>query len=227
MNRRTVILGALIAVGMVALWWVFVFSPKSGELGDAKEAVSEAQRRGQTLAAQANQLRDLEKRSPQLEAQLARYSAAIPEQPNQSDFISGLNDIADASGITWQSVTMQEPTQTNPGEPPTIQVQISLDGGFFQTLDYLNRLEDLDRLVVVDSVTINGGDSGSGGAGASSPTGGLTTRGSGELTTALNARIFSQTTLDSSSANASGDGATNGSTGANNGGAPNHGEVAN
>jgi Tfp pilus assembly protein PilO len=230
MNRRTVILGALIAVGMVALWWVFVFSPKSGELGDAKEAVSEAQKRGQTLVAQANQLRDLEKRSPQLEAQLAKYSAAIPEKPNQSDFISGLNDIADASGITWQSVTMQEPTQTNPGEPPTIQVQISLDGGFFQTLDYLNRLEDLDRLVVVDSVTINGGEgsSGSGNASASSPTGGLTTKGSGELTTALNARIFSQTTLDSSGANASaGDGSTNGSTGANNGGAPNSGEVAN
>jgi Tfp pilus assembly protein PilO len=231
MNRRTVILGALIAVGVVALWWMFVFSPKSSDLGDAKDAVSEAQRRGQTLAAQANQLRDLEKRSPQLEAQLAKYAAAIPEQPNQSNFISGLNDIADASGITWQSVTMQEPTQTNPGEPPTIQVQISLDGGFFQTLDYLNRLEDLDRLVVVDSVTINGGEGSSGsgsGGGSSTPTGGLTTKGSGDLTTALNARIFSQSTLDSSSANGSaGDGSTNGSSGSNNGGAPNSGEVAN
>jgi Tfp pilus assembly protein PilO len=229
MNRRTVILGALIAVGVVALWWVLVFSPKSGDLSDAKDALSEAQRRGQTLAAQANQLRDLEKRSPQIEAQLAKYSAAIPEQPNQSDFISGLNDIADASGITWQSVTMQEPAQANPGEPPTIQVQISLDGGFFQTLDYLNRLEDLDRLVVVDSVTMNGGEGGSGGSGgSSSPSSGLTTKGSGELTTALKARIFSQTTLDSSGANGSaGTGSTSSPSGSNNGGAPNSGEVAN
>jgi Tfp pilus assembly protein PilO len=226
MNRRTVILGALIGVGIVALWWVLVFSPKGNDLNDAKDALNDAQRRGQTLTAQRNQLRDLEQRSPQIEAQLAKYSAAIPEQPNQSDFISGLNDIADSSGITWQSVTMQEPAQTNPGQPPTIQVQISLDGGFFQTLDYLNRLEDLDRLVVVDAITINGGEGDSASGGGSSPSSGLTTKGSGELTTSLNARIFSQTTLDTGgSGSGSGSGTTSPS--GSNGGAPSSGEVAN
>jgi len=229
MNRRTVILGGLIGVGILALWWVLVFSPKNSDLSDAKDALNDAQRRGQTLTAQRNQLRDLEQRSPQIEAQLAKYSAAIPEKPNQSDFISGLNDIADESGITWQSVTMQEPTQTTPGQPPTIQVQISLDGGFFQTLDYLNRLEDLDRLVVVDSITINGAadsGSGSGSAAGSSPSAGLTTKGSGELTTSLNARIFSQTTLDTGSAG-SGSGTGSSAPSGTNGAAPTNGAVAN
>jgi Tfp pilus assembly protein PilO len=195
MNRRAVIFGALAVIGIVALWWVFVFSPMGDDLDEARADLEAAERKGQTLAAERNQLQDLQDRSPEIEAQLATLSAAIPESPNQADFISGLNDIADESGITWQSVTMQEPTQTTPGEPPTIGVAISIEGGFFQALDYLNRLEDLDRLVVVDSVTVNSQDSGAGGGSATDPDSGLTT-GSGDLAVTLNARIFSQSTLD-------------------------------
>jgi Tfp pilus assembly protein PilO len=198
-NRRAVVFGALAVIGIVALWWVFVFSPMGDELDDARADLETAERRGQTLAAERNQLQDLQDRSPEIEAQLGTLSAAIPESPNQADFISGLNDIADQSGITWQSVTMQEPTQATPGEPPTIGVAISIEGGFFQALDYLNRLEDLDRLVVVDGVTINSQDSGTGSGSPSDPDSGLTT-GTGDLAMTLNARIFSQSTLDAAPA---------------------------
>jgi Tfp pilus assembly protein PilO len=213
LNRRAVIFGALIAIGVVALWWVFLFAPKGNDLNDARDQLDDAQSQGQTLTAQRNQLRDLQQRSPEIEADLGRLSAAIPDSPNQADFISGLNDIADESGITWQSVTMQEPTEATPGEPPTIAVQISIEGGFFQTLDYLNRLEDLERVVVVDSVTINSAEA----AGATDPDTGLTTSGSGDLATSLNARIFSQSTLDTA-ATPSGSGTKNGGgSGADNG----------
>jgi Tfp pilus assembly protein PilO len=211
-NRRAVVLGALAAVGVVALWWVFVFSPKGNDLNDARDDLDRAKRQTQTLNAQLKQLEDLQERSPQTEAELGRLSAAIPAQPNQADFLSGLNDIADQSGITWQSVTMQEPTDATPGLPPTIAVQISIEGGFFQALDYINRLEDLERLVVVDSVTINSSDSSaanSGGA-AAGPGSGLTTSGSGELSVSLNARIFSQTTLDTAPSGTTPSGSTNG-----------------
>jgi Tfp pilus assembly protein PilO len=213
MNRRAIVFGALALVGVIALWWVFVFSPMGDELDDARQDLTAAERKGQTLAAERNQLQDLQDRSPEIEAQLGTLSAAIPESPNQADFISGLNDIADESGITWQSVTMQEPTQTTPGDPPTIAVAISIEGGFFQALDYLNRLEDLDRLVVVDSVGITSQDSGTGGDSASDPDSGLTT-GTGDLALTLNARIFSQSTLDTAPTT-TGDGTTSGDSGDN------------
>jgi Tfp pilus assembly protein PilO len=189
MNRRAVVLAGVAVVGIVLLWWVFVFAPLGNDLDDERDRLDEAQRQGQTLTAQRNQLRDLQERSPEIEAQLGRLSAAIPETANQADFISGLNDIADDSGITWQSVTMQEPTTATPGEPPTISVQISIEGGYFQALDYLNRLEDLERLVVVDNVTMSGSE------GETDPGSGLTT-GGGDLAVSLNARIFTQSTLD-------------------------------
>jgi Tfp pilus assembly protein PilO len=215
-NRRTVILGALAAIGVVALWWVFLYSPKGKDLNDARRQLSEATRQTQTLTAQLKQLQDLQQNNPKTEAELARFAAAIPAQPNQADFISGLNDIANQSGITWQSVTMQEPTAVTPGAPASIAVQITLQGGFFQTLDYLNRLEKLQRLVVVDSVTINSSKSGTSTTGPSS---GLTTTGSGDLSVSLNARIFSQSTLDNAPSGSTPSGSTNGG----GSGAPNNG----
>jgi Tfp pilus assembly protein PilO len=212
MNRRGIVFGALIAIGIVALWWVLLYSPKGNDLNGARDDLDNAQRQGQTLTAERNQLRDLQQRSPEIEAQLGKLSAAIPEGPNQADFISGLNDIADESGISWQSVTMQEPAPGTAGQPPTSVVQIAIEGGFFQTLDYLNRLEDLDRLVVVDTVTING----AGENASTSPGTGLTSRRSGDLSTSLNARIFSQTTLDTT-ATTSGGASTNNGSGSDNG----------
>lgn len=192
-NRRAVVFGAIAVVAVLALWWVFIFAPKGHDLNNAKDDLATAQHDAQTLQAQLNQLKDLHDRSPQIEAQLGKLSAAIPEQPDQASFISGLNDIADSSGITWQSVTMQTPT-TTPGAPETLGVQIQIQGGFFQVLDYFNRLEDLDRLVVVDSVNVTSG----GGSGSSTKSSGGTTVTTGgtsrnaALTATLNARIFSQ-----------------------------------
>ena len=200
MNRRTVLFGAVLVIGIVALWWVFLYSPKAKDLSDAHDQRDEAERQTQTLNAELAQLRDLHRRSPETEAQLGKLAAAIPESPNQSDFITGLDAIAEDSGISWQSVTMSEPTIATGGAPPAIATQIKIGGGFFQVTDYLNRLEELDRLVVVDHVTINseGGGSGSGSSsrsGSGSSEGGVTS-GDGELGVTLNARIFSQTTLD-------------------------------
>ncbi len=205
MNRRILLLGVVGALAVVALWWVVIFSPKSSDLHDARNTLSSARTSGETLQAQLTQLKGLAARSTQTEAELGKLSAAIPKTPNQASFITGLNDIADASGITWQSVTMQPPAASAGGAPETIVVQIQIQGGFFQALDYMNRLEDLDRLVVVDGVNV----ANKAGTVAKSASGGVT-GGSSELTATLNARIFAQNTTGSTaSSGATTSGGTN------------------
>ncbi|MCU1426932.1 MAG: Tfp pilus assembly protein PilO [Actinomycetia bacterium] len=198
MNRRAVLLAVVGVVGVVALWWVFIFSPKADSLSKARENLSTARTQAQSLQAKLNQLKDLQRRSTQIEAQLGKLTAAIPKTPNQADFISGLNDIADQSGITWQSVTMSQPAASTPGSPDTITVQIQIQGGFFQALDYMNRLENLGRLVVVDGVNVAGTPSSTTGTtgGGSTGSGSGVTAGSGDLTVTMNSRIFSQNAID-------------------------------
>jgi Tfp pilus assembly protein PilO len=192
MNRRTVFLGGFAAIGVIALWWVFLFSPLGADLDDSRDELDDVRRDGIELNAELGQLRDLAARGPEIAAQLDELAAAIPNDAEQAAVVAGLNQLAQDAGITWQSVTMQEPTAAAPGQPPTIPLQIAIQGGYAQVVDYLDRLEELERLVVVDGVTVNGGGEGGSEGGSA---GGLTA--STELSISLNARIFSQRTLDS------------------------------
>jgi Tfp pilus assembly protein PilO len=188
MNRRATFLGVVAAIAIVGLWYVMVFSPKGKDLNDARDALDAAKRDNQTLTAQLHQLQQLERDRPKTAAQLSKLQAAIPDNVNQSDFITAVNSIATDSGISWQSVTMAEPVAVAGAVPPTITVQIKIGGGFHQVLDYLSRLETLDRLNTVDHVTINGGEN-------TSTTQGIT-QVDKDLSVTLTVRIFSQTTLD-------------------------------
>jgi Tfp pilus assembly protein PilO len=188
MNRRATFLGVVAAIAIVGLWYVMVFSPKGKDLNDARDALGAAKRDNQTLTAQLDQLQQLERDRPKTAAQLAKLQAAIPKDVNQSEFITAVNNIATDSGISWQSVTMAEPVAAPGATPPTITVQIKIGGGFHQVLDYLSRLETLDRLNTVDHVTVNGGEN-------ANATQGIT-QVDKDLSVTLTVRIFSQTTLD-------------------------------
>jgi Tfp pilus assembly protein PilO len=188
MNRRATFLGVVLTLAIVGLWYFFAFSPKGKDLSDARDALDAAKRDNQTLTTQLHQLQELERNRPKTAAQLARLRAAIPDGPNQSDFITSVNQIATDSGISWQSVSMEEPAAAAGGIPPTITAQIKIGGGFQQVVDYLTRLEKLDRLNTVDHVTINEGEDTAGAKGL--------TQASKDLSVSLTVRIFSQVTLD-------------------------------
>jgi Tfp pilus assembly protein PilO len=194
MNRRVTLFGVVAMVAVIALWWVVIYSPTGKQLSDQHSNLANAQRQGQQLQAQLSQLQDIAAKGPQMQAQLGHLSAAVPQTADQADFIASLNDVASASGITWQSVTFSPPTgATSGGSVPAIPVQIQVKGGFFQVTDYLTRLETMDRLVVVDGVQIASSSSGTSAGRAS----GLTSS-TGELTVTLNSRIFSQSSVGAS-----------------------------
>jgi Tfp pilus assembly protein PilO len=71
--------------------------------------------------------------------------------------------------------------------PSEIQVAIDIKGGYFQVLDFLNRIDDLTRIVVVDAVALS--------PGGSDDTSGTAT-GSDELTASITARMFTTTAAE-------------------------------
>lgn len=181
MNRRTMVFGALIAVVIVALWWVLVYSPRGDDLDVARDDVAAAERDQQGLRAQLAQLEDIAANGPAIDAELARLTDLVPSSPDLAGFILGANQLAIESGIDWLSIAPSPPSASGPGLG-TISLAVQIEGGFFQVLDYLNRVEDFDRLVVIDSVQL-------------SPTGGTDTEGvsvvgATRLSAGLNGRMF-------------------------------------
>jgi Tfp pilus assembly protein PilO len=184
MRSRVAIVGVLVGVVVLLLWNLLIFAPKGRDLSAAKKEAQAAQQVEAQLTQTLRALQEISKNGPEIAAKLDRLSAAVPTAPDLDGFILSANQIAVQSGIDWLSVS---PSVAQPGTsgPSVIPLTMSIQGGFFQVLDYLNRLEDLGRLVIVDSINVTA--AGAEGAGA---TGTATSSGAPALSVTLTGRMF-------------------------------------
>jgi Tfp pilus assembly protein PilO len=155
MKRFLPFIAAGAAVLIVIVWYVALYSPKNSDLSKAHADLTAAQGSQQNLKAQLSNLRGLESNRTKQQAVLQKLSAAVPPTPDLASFILEANDIATQSGVNWLQVSPGLPSAASGGGPTSINLSMQLEGGFYQVYDYLNRLETLQRLVIVDSVNIN------------------------------------------------------------------------
>lgn len=191
MSRRATIILCVAGIAMVVVWWLFVYSPMGDDISETNDAIDKAELEQDALEAELASLEEIEANGPEIDAELARLTAAIPTNPDLAAFIVGANDLAVESGLTWLSVSPSEPASGGPASPTTVTLTMELNGGFFQVLDYLNGLEDIERLVVVDGITV-----------AAAESDGATSTAAPDLNVTLNARMFTSapgTTADGGS----------------------------
>jgi type IV pilus assembly protein PilO len=176
MKSRTIMVSVLAAVAIIVVWWMFLYSPARSDASKVNDDVNTAKEESRSLETQVKQVHDLERHAPEIKAQVERLRDAVPQQPELASFIDQANQIATDAGVDWASISPTDPsTATNAGE---IQLQITVNGGYYEVLDYLNRLDNLPRLVVVDQISVT--------AAADAGTG------TQKLTAALTARMFTQ-----------------------------------
>lgn len=183
MKRNQIIIGAIAIVAVIALWWVFLYSPLNDDLSAAETETATAQKQTQDLQATLARLESLKKSLPEKQALLNKLDKAVPENPDLAEFIVQANDIADQAGIEFLSIAPGQPA-AGAGGVSEIQLTITLSGSFFQLQDYLQSLENLDRLVIIDSLNVSGS--------AASATDGTATSGGTSLSVTLSGRMFTR-----------------------------------
>jgi Tfp pilus assembly protein PilO len=168
MNRRLLIPVA-IGVAVVLLWFVALWSPQGSALASAKKRRSTAEQQGATLRDQLSRLQQARRDEPLKQSELETLRVAVPDAPNLAQFILDTNDAAIKAGIQFLSITPTPPGQTGTGTtagstpagggnaPPAIRMALSISGGYFQILDFVNRLNKLPRIVVIDNLAITAG----------------------------------------------------------------------
>jgi len=169
MNRRLLIPLAIGAV-LVLLWFVALWGPQSSALSGARKRANDATQQGATLRDQLARLQQARRDQPIKQSQLETLRVAIPDDPNLAQFILDANDAASRAGIDFLSISPTPPSAQGQATTPTtaaggapaataipIRTSLSISGGYFQVLDFVNRLNRLPRLVVVDSLNIGGG----------------------------------------------------------------------
>lgn len=145
MTRTNVLLGGVIAVALVILAWLFLISPQNDELAQVR-ADTEAQN-AQAVAVQSQivGLEQVRADAPRLEAEIAEIDSIVPSDPSLASTLRQLQAAADDAGVQLLTVVPTRPSKMAEAQPATIHemdIAINLEGSYFQTVDFLRRIED-------------------------------------------------------------------------------------
>lgn len=170
MRQRPLVVGAAAAVVLVLLWYVLLWSPRSAALNDARKDTQEAQQQEAELRGRLARLQAAQNDEARVRAQVEALRAAVPDEPNLAELILDANDAATKAGIDFLSIAPNQPldsggppaaagTSLPPGLTP-ISLSMSVTGGYFQALDFVNRLYSLPRLVIIDGLSVTSAPTG-------------------------------------------------------------------
>ena len=167
------------AVVVLVIWYVFLWGPRNSALSKAKKRTAAAESLQTQLQTQLSRLKAAQQSEPTKRAQLEALREAVPDQPNVAQFLLDTNDSATKSGIDFLSVSLAQPGAGSGQKPASIGLGISVTGGYFQVLDFVNRLLSAPRLVVISGLNVSA-------AGASS----TAAASSGTLTVQITAAMY-------------------------------------
>jgi Tfp pilus assembly protein PilO len=168
MRNRPVLIGLLVAILLALAFYFFLWKPASQEQARVAAETLTLQDQQRSLEAQIAQLREIERNQVEINAAKARLEEFIPNGSAQPSAIRQLQAAADAAGTDIASVTFADPAVPDPaagavpgdtGDPGTtlanIPVTMAVDGGYFQIVDFLRRVEvDVPRAVLLETVNI-------------------------------------------------------------------------
>lgn len=145
---------ALIVLASIAVF-ALVILPKFGELALLDSDLQAAKDQVAQTQTVLNQLQQAKANAAVTQADLLRLSNEFPENPELPSLIIELQDVANSSGIRFNSVTPQEPVNT-PGQSYTeLPIQVNLWGKWSDVLDYLRRINGMTRAVRVTDLALS------------------------------------------------------------------------
>jgi hypothetical protein len=157
------VVGGLLLLAVVATYFLLI-SPqrsKAAELGKEAEAARQELARLRALSLESRNVQ------PIRVAELFRLTKAIPNETDMPGIILELNRIARETGIRFDAITPQAPTDS-PNGYQIVPVNLVFQGNYFELSDFLfrvrslvdvrgGRLDATGRLFVVDSVAFSEG----------------------------------------------------------------------
>ena len=144
MTRVGWLLTGLLCVLLVVGWYFLIFDPTSEEIEDVRAETDQILDQAAQERARAAQLREVRQNAPEAEAALNAGQTIIPEEPSVPALFRQLQQAADDAGVRLPSISPGAPSVTtiDGQEVASIGVSMSLQGSYFQMVDFARRIED-------------------------------------------------------------------------------------
>ena len=158
MNQRARLILAIVAglLLCVAIYFLLVRS-RQGELNELNDSIAAEQARTAQLEVELERLRDLQRRAPELQAELDVFRQLVPSEDGIPNLMSMIDNVAKESGVDFVDIAPELPKPPPEGAPlAEVRMVIGADGGYFAIQDFLRRLYSLDRALRIDNLTMTG-----------------------------------------------------------------------
>ena len=144
MKRSQILLAALAAVLVIAVFYVLLFQPTREELAAIEVEVVAEQDEQVALTQEIARLQAVREQAPETEAELVAAEAIVPRDPALPAALRQLQLAADESGLVLQAVNTARPAALGDATDglSTVNVDIQMVGEYFQVVDFLRRVED-------------------------------------------------------------------------------------
>lgn len=157
MNRQIALVAALGAVLLLVAFYFLGWAPKSEEVAEIEAQIETVLAQQSTAQQRIRQLEDVRSRAPQIEADLAASEAVLPSEAALPSALRQLQLAADDSGVTLLTIQPGRPAPVGSDGVASISLSLSLTGSYFQTIDFLRRVEDptlVPRAILLDTAAL-------------------------------------------------------------------------
>jgi Tfp pilus assembly protein PilO len=173
----TKILGALVLLLVAALGWLLVVGPETSALADARSQIQSTRDQNQGLAAQLSALEAQRKELGPTRRAAKKLAEKFPPTADQPGLFEAVTAAAVDAGIGADGATTLAPSPPQVGGADAATgavgagpatggnlanqtVTVSITGGYDQTEQLLENLEQMPRAYLITGVTLGGGDGG-------------------------------------------------------------------
>jgi type IV pilus assembly protein PilO len=152
-----ILVGAIIL--LAALYYSFLYSPRADEIAKLVESVEAARNEKSVKTQKAANLVRLRKELQDLDAELKKAVAQLPDKKEIADLLSSISAKAQQVGLT---VLLFRPrAETYQDFYAEVPVDITVKGNFHNTVSFFDEVGRLNRLVNINNIgfknpTVNG-----------------------------------------------------------------------
>lgn len=146
------------------LWFAGIWWPAQMIVSSEQEELESLQATQLSLVAEIDTLNQLGEVQDAIERDFAAFAEAVPAEPGVDAFIATIADEGAASGVDIRLVSPTEilgpdtadPNRATPAGVNAVAFSVAADGPFGSVMTFIRDLQELDRLVVVDTLALSG-----------------------------------------------------------------------